>query len=225
MASLRTALLFQDGNFVGREYCFRLRQAGLTPDLLISAGKMPEHSIQYEIERTAGRWRPPEISAPVSSFDSISDPALWTLLKAEKIELAIQAGVGILKPDMIASLPLGILNVHPGKLPEYRGNACPERALLNGDDIWATAHMIDAGIDTGPVVHAKKYDLAGVRDYFDMRAGLYAHCAATLIEALAKIETAKTNLSSILQEQDESHAHYWPALTTEEAARVKQWRR
>lgn len=225
MARLKTALLFQDGNFVGREYLSKLKQAGMTPAVLIAAGKMSAQSVEREIERTAGRWMPPEISAaPVHKFESISDPALWNLLQTNEIELGIQGGVGILKPEMIAKLPLGILNVHPGKLPEYRGNACPEWALLNGDDVWATAHMIDAGIDTGPVVHAKKYDLVQARDYFGMRAGLYAHCAQTLIEALKKIEANGSNLSSILQPQNEKTAHYWPALTEQDAARVREWR-
>lgn len=227
MTRVRTALLFQDENFVGREYFLRLSQAGRTPDLLVAAGRMAPDSIARETDRTGERWTPPPIPAEsqVHSFGSISDPLLWKLLRENEIQLGIQAGVGILKPEMIAALPLGILNIHPGKLPEYRGNACPEWALLNGDEVWATAHMIDQGIDTGPVVHMKKLDLTNVADYFDLRAGLYAHCAQTLIEALALIEQCGTqNLSSILKPQDEQKARYWPALGDADTKRVRQWR-
>lgn len=227
MPAVRTALLFQNGNFVGREYFSKLQDAGRTPDLLIAAGKMSPDSIAREMDRTAGRWTPPQIpsTSKVHKFETISDPLLWALLKEQKIALGIQAGVGILRPEMIATLPMGILNVHPGRLPEYRGNACPEWALLNGDEVWATAHMIDAGIDTGPVVHMKKLDAANVRDYFDLRAGLYAHCAGTLIEALTLIEQAgEDRLSSLLKPQDERKARYWPPLEDADTKRVRQWR-
>lgn len=55
MSRPRTALLFQDGNFVGREYRQRLMEAGREPDVTIAVGRMRPESIAFERERTAGR--------------------------------------------------------------------------------------------------------------------------------------------------------------------------
>jgi methionyl-tRNA formyltransferase len=46
-----------------------------------------------------------------------------------------------------------ILNLHPGRLPEYRGVRPVNWALRNRDRVHGvTIHEIDAGVDTGPIV-------------------------------------------------------------------------
>lgn len=54
----------------------------------------------------------------------------------------------------ISLFPLGIVNAHCGDLPRYRGNACPNWAILNGEErIGLCAHLMDAEeIDSGPVI-------------------------------------------------------------------------
>lgn len=220
---MRAALLFQHGNFVGREYLAALVAAGRTPDLVVSVGAMTSQSVAREVERTGGLWNPPAIPPhiPVHVFTGLNDPTLWSLLRQHDIDVAIQGGVGILKADMIAVPKIGFLNVHPGRLPQYRGNACPEWALLNGDEVCATAHMIDAGIDTGPVVTAMRYEIDPNWSYAAFRAHLYAHCARVLCSALDILDAAgRSGIATVLHRQDESFARYWPALDDEAERRV-----
>jgi folate-dependent phosphoribosylglycinamide formyltransferase PurN len=188
---MRTALCFQDGNFVGREYFARLVEAGRAPDLLVAVGRMRLESIAFEIERTGGLWNPPAIPPDALSarFESPADPAFAARLRAQGVDVAIQGGIGILKGEALAAPRIGWLNVHPGALPAYRGNACPEWAVLNDDDVVATAHLIDAGIDTGPVVCAARYPIDSSKSYAAFRAHLYAHCASVLATALVRLET------------------------------------
>jgi hypothetical protein len=71
------------------------------------------------------------------------------------------------RPDMIVSMrfslifprrvieavPLGILNVHPGPLPQYRGLFAPFWQAARGEMRLASSlHIVDAGIDTGPLI-------------------------------------------------------------------------
>jgi methionyl-tRNA formyltransferase len=60
----------------------------------------------------------------------------------------------ILKEPFLAIPPLGVLNLHSGRLPWYRGILATLRALIHGDDILGpTVHWItDGTIDTGPIV-------------------------------------------------------------------------
>jgi folate-dependent phosphoribosylglycinamide formyltransferase PurN len=224
MNGLRLALLFQDGNFVGREYYRRLRDAGLGLDLVAAVGRMSDASVAIERARTGGKWNPPPIppDEAVHRFTGLPDPALWALIKERAIDAAIQGGIGILKPDMLAVPTLGFVNVHPGKLPEYRGRNCPEWAILNGDDVYATAHIVDSGIDTGPVICAKRYELQPGWDYADFRAHLYAHCATVLIDALKRLDGATpATLNRIVSTQDETRARSWPAMLPDDLARTK----
>lgn len=220
---MRTALLFQDGNFVGREYYAQLSARGRKPDLVAAVGRMSPQSVAREIARTGGLWNPPALPAEqtVHRFDSLRDPALWTLLREEGIALALQGGVGILTEAMLAVPSIGFLNVHPGRLPQYRGNMCPERAILNGDAVWATAHLIDGGIDTGPVVAAKRYVFDRKAGYHAFRANLYAHCAEVMAEAIALLESAP-DPRRVAQAQPSEGAAYWPPLTDDEFAQMRQ---
>ena len=49
---------------------------------------------------------------------------------------------------------LGVINLHGGLSPDYRGADCTFWALYNGEpeNIGCTLHYIDAGIDTGKVI-------------------------------------------------------------------------
>jgi methionyl-tRNA formyltransferase len=217
---MRTALLFQDGNFIGREYFARLVEAGRAPDLVATVGRMKPESIAREIERTGGLWDPAAIPAGIARrhFETTADPSLATLLREAAIDVAIQGGIGILRGALLTAPRLGWLNVHPGALPAYRGNACPEWAVLNGDDVVATAHLIDEGLDTGPVVCAMPYRPDPTWDYCAFRANLYAHCAQVLIAALDRL-AADGRKAAHAQPTD--GARQRPAMTDDVLARVK----
>lgn len=69
-----------------------------------------------------------------------------------------QVAVSINWPSLIgsatcAAFPRGILNGHAGDLPRYRGNACPNWAILNGESrIGVCVHAMDPNeVDAGPI--------------------------------------------------------------------------
>ena len=219
---MRLALLFADGNFVGREYYSALAAAGVEPALVATVGRMSEDSVAREIERTGGRWQPPGVPDRVvaARFDRTGDPALVKLLAAANIDVAIQGGIGILKGDVLTAPRIGWLNIHPGKLPQYRGNACPEWAILNDDPVVATAHLVDEGIDTGPVICDAPYEIDPKWSYHDFRANLYRHCAGLMLEAIAKL-AASPRGTDVARPQPEAGAHYWPALDRQQAEAVQ----
>ena len=48
-----------------------------------------------------------------------------------------------------------VLNIHPGKLPSYRGAMAVEWALFEGSEIVLTMHLMDNDYDSGPIVFEK----------------------------------------------------------------------
>ena len=59
----------------------------------------------------------------------------------------------ILPAALLEIPPLGCINVHPGRLPYYRGPIPTFWALVNGETSCAvTLHVMDAGVDTGPII-------------------------------------------------------------------------
>lgn len=64
----------------------------------------------------------------------------------------ILAGVGIVNESVISRAQSAVINAHPGLVPQYKGNYVVRWAIFNGDEVGITVHLVDKGIDTGPVL-------------------------------------------------------------------------
>ena len=63
-------------------------------------------------------------------------------------------GTGLIRGPLLRRGRLGIINLHGGLSPRYRGSDCTFWALYNGepDQVGCTLHLIDPGIDTGNLI-------------------------------------------------------------------------
>jgi methionyl-tRNA formyltransferase len=67
--------------------------------------------------------------------------------------VAVVAYGHLIRPDMLAVPRIGWINLHFSLLPAWRGAAPVQRAIIAGDEITgATTFVLDAGMDTGPVL-------------------------------------------------------------------------
>ncbi len=85
---------------------------------------------------------------------SINDPESVKFTKDLKADILIVYGTGILKKEIINVPSQGVLNIHPGITPEYRGLEPTFWAMTNQDfdKTGVTIHYIDEGIDTGRIL-------------------------------------------------------------------------
>lgn len=77
----------------------------------------------------------------------------------EKVDIGISVNwPTVISKNVIDLFELGILNAHCGDLPRYRGNACPNWAIINGEEqIGVSVHFMEPGaLDSGPIV-VKEY--------------------------------------------------------------------
>jgi methionyl-tRNA formyltransferase len=107
---------------------------------------------------------------PAVEVDSINSEESVRLLREQKIDLYVYAGAGILKKSLIESAPLGVLNVHMGLLPAYRGMNVSEWAAWNRDPVGCTVHLIDAGIDTGDILLTREVDVSDATNAGELRS-------------------------------------------------------
>lgn len=96
----------------------------------------------------------------------------------------------ILKDDAIAIPRLGVLNLHSGVLPDYKGVMATFWAMLHAETaIGATLHrIIDSGIDTGPVIGICRIPADYASSYLANVLRLYGpgcELVAAALEALA----------------------------------------
>lgn len=88
---------------------------------------------------------------------SINRHENYQFLKEMHCDIGISINYpGILKKDILDIFPKGILNAHAGDLPRYRGNACPNWAILNGEEkMGLCVHQMVPELDAGPILEKK----------------------------------------------------------------------
>ena len=82
-------------------------------------------------------------------------------LRDRRVEAIAVFGTGLIKAPILEAFAGRIINMHLGLSPYYRGTATNFYPLLNGEPeyVGATIHLIDAGIDSGPIVHHARPDI------------------------------------------------------------------
>ena len=85
--------------------------------------------------------------------EKLKDPEFLSQLQALKGDLFVVVGFRML-PEVVWSMPkLGTFNLHAALLPQYRGAAPINWAVINGENITGvTTFMIDKNIDTGGII-------------------------------------------------------------------------
>ena len=134
-------------------------------------------------------------------------------LRALQPDIGVVVAYGhILKPELLTLPRLGMVNVHPSLLPELRGAAPVEWAIINGlERTGVTIMQLDAGMDSGPILHQIPHAIDS-----DVTAGeLSEHLAEmgtlALIETLALLEQGQLRPVP----QDHARATHAPKLTRE----------
>ena len=95
-----------------------------------------------------------ELGLPVHQPDSVKDEAFLELLKSYNPEVIVVVAFGRILPQAVLDLPpYGCVNVHGSLLPEYRGAAPIQRAVLDGrKETGVTTMRMDIGMDTGDML-------------------------------------------------------------------------
>jgi methionyl-tRNA formyltransferase len=164
-------------------------------EALLSAG----HSVVGVLtqpDRPKGRGRqitPSPVKAaamahgiPISQPQSLKDAAGRAELDAWRPDVLIVVAYGLILPPVALSIPrLGCINIHASLLPRWRGAAPIQRSILAGDArMGITIMLMDAGLDTGPMLLRTEVPVAPHETGGSLHDRLAVLGGATLIEAL-----------------------------------------
>lgn len=135
-----------------------------------------------------------KLQAEIVSFSNInSDAALLEIGKfSPDLIISIRFGQ-IFKPSLIVTSRLGVLNLHSGILPNYRGVLASFWAVLNGEkNLGTTLHFVrDSGIDTGDIIGFSKEKINWNLSLVENINTLYQGGCDLILQALAKISAGE----------------------------------
>ena len=87
-----------------------------------------------------------------ASFADFHDAACVDFIRAQQPDLGVVVGTYILKAEVFELPRLGSVNLHSGKVPEYRGSAPAFWELYNGEtEVGITIHQVETELDAGPI--------------------------------------------------------------------------
>ncbi len=136
-------------------------------------------------------------------------------LEAVQADLMVVVAYGLLLPQRVLDAPrLGCVNIHASLLPRWRGAAPIQRAILAGDaETGITMMQMEAGLDTGPMLHVHRLPIAPDETGGSLHDRLSVLGAEALLEVLPRIADG----TATPQRQDDALATYAKKLLKDEA--------
>lgn len=162
-----------------------------------------------------------EAGIPVRQPRSLRRGGEPEVLRELRPDLLVVAAYGLILPQEILDTPrFGGLNVHPSLLPRHRGPSPIPGALLAGDEeTGVTIMLMDAGMDTGPVLTQVRTPIEPEENALALTDRLARLGASLLSETIPSWIEGRIEP----QPQDEALATYTRLLTREDA--VLDWMR
>ena len=155
-------------------------------------------------------------NVPVLQPQRIREEATIETLGSLDTDVFVVVAFGQILPQTVLDLPpCGTVNVHASLLPRWRGAAPIQAAIRAGDcKSGVTIMLIDAGLDTGPVLSKRTIPLVPDETGQSLHDRLAVLGAELLIETLPRYFTEEIQP----QPQDEESATYAPQIKKEDGA-------
>ena len=111
---------------------------------------------------------------PFYFVKSHNDKETLNLIKNLSIDVLLNAGTPRkLKKQILEGTKYGVVNIHPGVLPYYRGCSAVEWAIFNNDKVGNTAHFMNENYDEGNIILSEWYEFSSNSDYKSIRIKVY----------------------------------------------------
>lgn len=150
----------------------------------------------------------PFLNSEIREVNHINSPEIIEDLKALAPDLIVSIRYGGILKDNVINIPSkGVINLHSGILPKYKGVMATFWALKNKDnEVGTTLHTIDDGsIDTGKIIKISRLKVMEERSYLGHVLELYKQGA---LDILTAIKTLEDGLTLSCHPQDNSQSYF-----------------
>ena len=165
----------------GREMFRQLVSSGFVPKVIISEdSEIGDEERDKFLKRIAGRPVAPEIEVqlaglkstgyeiPHHTVDKHDSKRIMPIIGDLELDLIVFGGTRIIRGEVLDHPIDGVLNSHPGLLPECRGSASPAWSVYHDIPIGSSTHFCDNGIDTGELLLKREVSVRRGMTYEDL---------------------------------------------------------
>ena len=160
-----------------------------TPDRPAGRGKQMHASEVKECAMKHG--------LPVLQPERLKDEAFVEQLRSYNADLFVVVAFRML-PEVIWSMPpKGTINLHASLLPQYRGAAPINHAIINGEkETGLTTFILDKEIDTGAMIMQEKVEIGDKMNAGELHDTLMHLGNEVIIKTIKMIEEGKVEAQS-----------------------------
>ena len=154
-----------------------------------------------------------EKGLPVLQPEKMKDPTFVEQLRGWGANLQVVVAFRML-PEVVWAMPrYGTFNVHAALLPDYRGAAPINWAVINGEtQTGVTTFFLDEHIDTGRIIRQKTFDIPATADVEYVYDGLMHLGAQVCMETLDDILAAPDGRPQAMEQDETLARHQAPKL-------------
>jgi methionyl-tRNA formyltransferase len=134
---------------------------------------------------------------PILQPENLKEPAFLKELTALKPDLQVVVAFRML-PEVVWSIPsMGTFNLHASLLPQYRGAAPINHAIINGEsETGVTTFFIDQQIDTGKIILQERTAIGAVETAGELHDHLMEIGAGLVLETVMQISSGQLEATS-----------------------------
>lgn len=156
---------------------------------------------------------------PILQPEKMKDPVFIEALRSFNADIQVVVAFRML-PEIVWDMPrFGTFNVHAALLPQYRGAAPINWAVINGETkTGVTTFFLDHNIDTGRIILQDTFEIKDDYNVEDVYNGLMSLGAKAALKTLDMIIAGNGNVETMEQEcliNDESILHSAPKIFKE----------
>lgn len=161
------------------------------------------HPNKSNLEAVAAQYEIPFLAPKKIAGEDFTET-----LKSYDPQLIILGGYNkIIKRNILDVPPLGVINLHGGKLPEYRGVAPINWQLINGETGGGFSILfVDEGIDTANVIRSTRFPIGPNDTANDLVARSFEWFPKNLFEVVEEFE--QNGVVESEKQDDAKASHY-----------------
>jgi len=136
-----------------------------------------------------------QTSIPVLQPERLSDPEFLQELSGFQPDVIVVVAFRRLPQEVLDIPRIGSFNLHASLLPDYRGAAPIQWAVMNGEtETGVTTFMLDKNIDTGKILYQDKVEITEMQTAGEVHDVLMERGAKLVVQTLRSIETGSYQL-------------------------------
>ena len=179
-----------------REVLYALCESGNTPVAVVTRADKPAGR-GYTLMQSAVKKYAVEKGIEVLQPEKLSEPTFFDRLTELSPDIIVVVAYGRILPEAVLSLPkYGCINAHASLLPEYRGAAPMQRAIMDGkSETGVTIMKMDKGLDTGDMVLTLKTPISDTDNLETVHDRLAVMSGEGVLKAIKLIESGEATFT------------------------------